>query len=145
MKLHELAPVKGSRKNKKRVGRGISAGQGKTSGKGMKGQKVRTGNVRRGFEGGQMPFQRRIPKRGFTNIHAKKYAIVNVKDLENFNENEEITAELLIKCGKIKKEYDGLKILGFGEINKKLNVSAAKFSKSAKEKIEKAGGKVQVI
>ena len=145
MKLHELAPEKGSKKNKKRIGRGISAGQGKTSGKGHKGQNARSGGVRRGFEGGQMPFQRRIPKRGFTNVFAKKYAIVNVKDLEKFENGKEINSELLIKAGKIKKIYDGLKILGSGNLTKKLNVTAAKFSKSAKEKIEKVGGKAQVI
>ncbi len=146
MKLHELGSSQD--KKKKRVGRGMSSGHGKTSGRGQKGQKARSGKgVRLGFEGGQMPLYRRIPKRGFTNIFAKEFAIINVEDLNRFEENTEITPELLISEGLLKKGKikDGVKILGNGDIDKKLIVNAHKFSKSAVEKIEAAGGKVKVI
>ena len=146
MQLHELAPVEGSTKEAKRKGRGVGTGNGKTAGRGHKGQKARTGGgVRPGFEGGQMPLARRVPKRGFTNIFAKKYAFVNVCDLSVFRSGETVDAEKLRKKGLINKEYDGVKILGHGEISKKLTVKAAKFSESAKAKIEAAGGKAEVI
>lgn len=149
MKLNNLRPqAGGGTKKTKRVGRGTSSGHGKTSGRGHKGQKSRSGGgVRPGFEGGQMPLIRRIPKRGFTNIFAKQYAIVNVEDLNRFDENTVITPNLLIDEGIIKrgKVVDGIKVLGNGEINKKLTVRAHKFSKTAAEKIEAAGGKVEVI
>lgn len=146
MKLHELRPNEGSTKARKRLGRGTATGQGKTAGRGQKGQKSRSGGgVRPGFEGGQMPLYRRLPKRGFTNIFAKEYAIVNVEALNRFEDNTEITPELLLETGIIKKVMDGVKILGDGELNKKLTVKAHKFSKSAIEKIEGVGGKVEVI
>ena len=137
MKLHELSPVAGSVKESKRKGRGHGSGNGKTAGKGHKGQKARSGGgIRPGFEGGQTMLARRIPKRGFNNIFATKYAIVNVSDLDRF---------VLKASGIIKKELDGVKILGNGELTKNLTVKAAKFSAAAKEKIEKAGGKVEVM
>lgn len=149
MKLNDLRPrVGGETKNRKRVGRGTSSGHGKTSGRGHDGQKSRSGGgVRPGFEGGQMPLIRRMPKRGFTNIFAKEYAIINVEDLNRFDDNTVITPELLINEGIVKRGriIDGLKILGDGDINKKLTVKAHKFSKTAAEKIEAAGGKVEVI
>ncbi|MCM1523729.1 MAG: 50S ribosomal protein L15 [Ruminococcus sp.] len=146
MKLHELSPVAGSVKDVKRVGRGHGSGNGKTAGKGHKGQNARSGGgVRPGFEGGQMPMTRRIPKRGFNNIFATKYAVVNVSDLEKFVEGTVIDTELLKASGLIKKELDGVKILGKGELTKSLTVKAAAFSESAKEKIEKAGGKAEVM
>ncbi len=146
MKLHELKPNPGSTKNRKRLGRGTATGQGKTAGRGQDGQNSRSGGgVRIGFEGGQMPLYRRLPKRGFTNISTKKYAIVNVKDLDRFDEETVIDPEVLIESGMIKKVYDGVKILGKGELTKKLIVKAQKFSKSAAEKIEANGGKVEVI
>lgn len=148
MKLHELKPQDGGTKKRKRVGRGTSSGYGKTSGRGHKGQKARSGGgVRPGFEGGQMPLIRRLPKRGFTNVFAKEYAIINVEDLNRFEENTVVTPELLIANGVVKrgKAIDGIKVLGDGEINKKLTVKAHKFSKTAAEKIEAAGGKVEVI
>ncbi|NLW40368.1 MAG: 50S ribosomal protein L15 [Tissierellia bacterium] len=148
MKLHELRPQDGGTKKRKRVGRGTSSGYGKTSGRGHKGQKARSGGgVRPGFEGGQMPLIRRLPKRGFTNVFAKEYAIINVEDLNRFEENTVVTPELLIANGVVKrgKAIDGIKVLGDGEINKKLTVKAHKFSKTAAEKIEAAGGKVEVI
>ena len=145
MRLQELSPAKGSTAIRKRVGRGTGSGWGKTAGKGNKGQNARSGGgVRPGFEGGQMPLQRRVPKRGFNNIFATKYAIINLSDLEKFEDGSEVNAETLLKAKVIKKVYDGVKVLGDGEITKKLNVTAAKFSKSAKEKIEKAGGKAEV-
>ena len=145
MKLHELSP-KVSRKSKKRLGRGTGSGLGKTSGKGHKGQKARSGGgVRPGFEGGQMPLYRRLPKRGFTNIFAKRFAVVNLEDLNIFDDNTEVTPELLAEKGLVNKLYDGVKILGNGEISKKLTVKANRFSKSATEKIEANGGKVEVI
>lgn len=147
MKLNELRPnVGGGSKDTKRRGRGTATGQGKTGGRGQKGQKSRSGGgVRPGFEGGQMPLYRRLPKRGFTNIFAKTYAIVNLDDLNIFEDNVEVTPELLIQAGIIKKLEDGVKILGDGELNKKLTVKAHKFSKSAAEKIVANGGKVEVI
>ena len=146
MKLHELSPAPGSVKDVKRIGRGHGSGHGKTAGKGHKGQWARSGGgVRPGFEGGQMPLARRIPKRGFNNIFAKVYEIVNVSDLEVFNDGVTVDAELLRAQGIIKKERDGIKVLGNGELTKNLTVKAAAFSASAKEKIEKAGGKAEVM
>ncbi len=149
MKLNDLRPqVGGGTRKSKRVGRGTSSGHGKTSGRGHDGQKSRSGGgVRPGFEGGQMPLFRRMPKRGFTNIFAKEYAIINVEDLNRFEDNTVITPELLINEGIIKRGrvIDGIKVLGDGDINKKLTVKAHKFSKTAAEKIEAAGGKVEVI
>lgn len=145
MKLHELSPAPGSNKEAYRKGRGAGSGNGKTAGKGHKGQKARSGGgVRPGFEGGQMPLQRRIPKRGFTNIFATKYAEVNLYDLEKFENGAVVDAHALKKAGLLKKELDGIKILGNGQLTKKLTVYAAAFSASAKEKIEKAGGKAEV-
>lgn len=146
MKLHELSPAAGSTKEAKRVGRGHGSGNGKTAGKGHKGQNARSGGgVRIGFEGGQMPLARRIPKRGFNNIFAVKYAVVNVSDLNRFVEGTEVDTDLLKASGLVKKTYDGIKVLGNGELSTKLTVKAAKFSQSAIEKIEKAGGKAEVI
>lgn len=147
MKLHELTPAAGSKKDVKRIGRGAGSGQGKTAGKGHKGQKARAGRgMRPGFEGGQMPLQRRIPKRGFNNIFAKEIAIVNVAALDQrFNDGDVVDVAALIKSGLVKKELDGVKVLGNGEITKKLTVQANAFSDSAKEKIEAAGGKAEVI
>lgn len=146
MKLHELSPNAGSTKAPKRVGRGPASGNGKTAGKGHKGQKARSGgSIRIGFEGGQMPLQRRIPKRGFNNIFATKYAIVNVSSLDAFDDGAVVDAEALMKAGLIKKTLDGVKVLGNGEITKKLTVKATAFSESAKTKIEAAGGKVEVM
>ena len=146
MKLHELSPNPGAVKDVKRVGRGHGSGNGKTAGKGHKGQKARSGgSIRPGFEGGQTALARRIPKRGFNNIFATKYAIVNVSDLNKFKDGTEVDAELLKASGLIKKEYCGVKVLGNGELTAKLTVKAAKFSQSAVEKIEKAGGKTEVM
>lgn len=146
MKLHELSPAPGSVKDVKRIGRGHGSGQGKTAGKGHKGQKARSGGgVRPGFEGGQTTLARRIPKRGFNNIFRTEYATVNVSDLEKFVDGTVVDAELLKASGLIKKELDGVKILGNGELTKKLTVKAAKFTAAAKEKIEKAGGKAEVM
>jgi len=146
MKLHNLKPSPGSKKKRKRVGRGSGSGQGTTAGRGMNGQNSRSGGgTKPGFEGGQMPLYRRIPKRGFTNIFQKEYAIVNLETLNQFDDNEEVTVELLLENKIIKKELDGVKILGNGELNKKLTVKAHKFSKTAKEKIEAVGGKAEVI
>ncbi len=146
MKLHELSPNPGSTKDIKRIGRGHGSGQGKTAGKGHKGQKARSGGgVRPGFEGGQTTLARRIPKRGFNNIFATEYAVVNVADLERFVDGTVVDTELLIASGIIKKELDGVKVLGNGELTKNLTVKAAAFSASAKEKIEKAGGKAEVM
>ena len=144
MKLHELKPAEGSRKVRNRVGRGTSSGNGKTSGRGQKGQKARSGGgVRPGFEGGQMPIYRRLPKRGFTNIFAKKYTSINVEDLNKFDNGTEITAEVLKENGVIKKINEG--IVGRGDLNKKVTIKAKRFSKSAEEKISAAGGKAEVI
>ncbi|HHV50190.1 MAG TPA: 50S ribosomal protein L15 [Clostridiales bacterium] len=146
MKLHELSPAPGSVRERKRVGRGHGSGHGKTSGKGHKGQKARSGGgVRRGFEGGQMPLYRRIPKRGFTNIYKTRYAIINISDLNAFDNNAVVDAQALIDAGLINKLYDGVKVLGNGELNKSLTVKAAAFSETAKAKIEAAGGKAEVI
>ena len=146
MKIHELTPALDSNKPVKRIGRGHGSGNGKTAGKGHKGQNARSGGgVRIGFEGGQMPLARRIPKRGFNNIFATKYAIVNVSDLNKFKDDTVVDTELLIASGLVKKVYDGVKILGNGELSAKLTVKAAKFSQSAIEKIEKAGGKAEVM
>ncbi len=146
MKLHELKPNPGSSKNRKRLGRGTATGQGKTAGRGMNGQKSRSGGgVRPGFEGGQMPLYRRLPKRGFTNIFGTQFAEINVEVLNKFEDGAEITPELLKSEGIIKKQLDGIKVLGNGELAKKLTVKAHKFSKSAVEKIEAAGGKAEVI
>ncbi len=146
MKLHELSPAEGSKKAAKRVGRGHGSGWGKTAGKGHKGQNARSGGgVRPGFEGGQTTLARRIPKRGFNNIFATEYAVVNVSDLDRFVDGTVVDTELLKAAGLVKKEYDGVKILGNGELNRNLTVKAAAFSASAKEKIEKAGGKAEVM
>ena len=147
MQIHELTPAPDSNKAVKRVGRGHGSGNGKTAGKGHKGQNARSGGgVRIGFEGGQMPLARRIPKRGFNNIFAAKYSIVNVADLNKFKDGTVVDAELLKASGLIKKENDGVKVLGNGELTaKNLTVKAVKFSASAVEKIEKAGGKAEVM
>ena len=148
MKLNELKPAPGSKKTRKRVGRGESSGLGKTCGKGSNGQKSRSGaSIPAGFEGGQMPLIKRVPKRGFSNYPFKKeYALINVMDLEElFDDGTEITAELLIASGVIKKVLDGVKVLGDGDITKKFTVKVQKISESAKNKIEAAGGKVEVI
>ena len=146
MKLHELAPVAGSTQVGKRKGRGHGTGNGKTGGRGHKGQKARSGGkVRRGFEGGQMPLVRRVPKRGFNNIFAKPLTSVNVSNLERFDNDTVVTAEMLIEAGVISGCEYGLKVLGAGNLTKKLTVQAAAFSASAKEKIEQAGGKAEVI
>ena len=146
MKLHELQYTEGARSSRKRLGRGQGSGQGKTAGKGHKGQNARSGGgVPLGFEGGQTPLFRRIPKRGFTNHTRKEYTIVNVNSLEVFENGTVVTIDLLIEAGIIKKTLDGVKILGNGELSKKLTVKANKFSKSAVVVIEKAGGSVVVI
>lgn len=147
MKLHELSPAPGSVKERKRIGRGAASGQGKTAGKGHKGQKARSGsNAHIGFEGGQMPLQRRIPKRGFVNIFAKEIATVNVAAInDKFEDGATVTIEALVESGLVKKALDGVKVLGQGELTKKLTVQANAFSASAKAKIEAAGGKAEVI
>ena len=146
MKLHELSKPIGSTKNTKRKCRGTATGQGKTGGRGMNGQNSRSGGgVRLGFEGGQMPLYRRIPKRGFTNVFKKEWSIMNVSDLNCYEDGTEITPELLAKEGKVKQVKAGVKILGEGNLEKKLTVKANKFSKAAIEKIESAGGKAEVI
>ena len=147
MKLHELSPAPGSTSERKRIGRGPASGQGKTAGKGHKGQKARAGRgMRAGFEGGQMPLQRRIPKRGFVNIFAKEIAIVNLSAIdEKFEDGAVVDVEALINAGLVKKALDGVKVLGNGEITKKLTVKVNAFSESAKAKIEAAGGKAEVI
>ena len=147
MKLHELQPNEGSVKTRKRVGRGAGSGLGKTSGKGHKGQNARTGGgVRLGFEGGQLPLFRRLSKRGFNNYNFRtNYATINVSDVEGFEDGTEVTVELLLDTGLVKKELDGVKVLGSGELTKKLVVKANAFSETAKAKIEKNGGKAEVI
>lgn len=147
MKLHELSPAQGSKKSVKRVGRGTASGQGKTSGKGQKGAKSRSGYSRQaGFEGGQMPLQRRVPKRGFNNIFATEYATVNVSDLEKrFEAGATVDAESLVASGLLKKTLDGVKVLGKGDITKALTVKVTAISESAKAKIEAAGGTVEVL
>lgn len=145
MKLHELENI--NKKSRKRVGRGAGSGLGKTSGKGHKGQNARSGGgVRAGFEGGQLPLFRRLSKRGFNNYNFRTvYAIVNVEDLNRFDDGTVVDLELLMKSGLVKKELDGVKILGDGKLEKKLTVKASKFTNSAKEKIEANGGKIEVI
>ena len=146
MKLHELHPAEGSRTAQKRLGRGTGSGLGKTSGKGHKGAKARSGGGKRpGFEGGQMPLYRRIPKRGFNNIFGTEYAEVNVERLECFEDGATVTVEMLLEAGIIRKTLDGVKILGNGDLTKKLTVQANKFTAGAKDKIEAVGGKAEVI
>ena len=147
MKLHELRPSEGAFKTSKRLGRGTGSGLGKTSGKGHKGQNARSGGgVRPGFEGGQLPLFRRLPKRGFSNAMFKvEYATINVSDLEKFEDGAVVTPELLKEMGILKKQLAGVKVLGNGELTKKITVKAHKFSESAKEKIEAIGGKAEVI
>ena len=147
MKLHELKAVEGSTKARKRIGHGPGSGTGKTSGKGEKGQNARSGGgVRPGFEGGQLPLFRRLSKRGFNNYNFRtNYAVINLSDLEKFADGTEVTPELLIENGIIKKQLDGIKVLGHGTLTKKLNVKANKFSTTAKEKIEAIGGTTEVI
>ena len=144
MKLNELKPAEGSRQVRNRVGRGTSSGNGKTAGRGQKGQKAR-GKVRLGFEGGQMPLFRRMPKRGFKNINRVEYAVVNIEKLNKFENGTEVTPTLLVESGIVKNEKDGIKILGNGELKKKLTVKANKFSASAKSAIEAAGGQAEVM
>ena len=146
MELHELAPIAGSTQVGKRKGRGTGTGNGKTAGRGHKGQKARSGGkIRVGFEGGQMPLARRIPKRGFNNIFATKYVTIKVSDLEKFEAGATVDTEALLKAGIISKTLDGVKVLGNGELTKALNVKVAAYTASAKEKIEKAGGKAEVM
>jgi large subunit ribosomal protein L15 len=146
MELNNLKPKKGSRHAKKRVGRGPGSGHGKTAGRGEKGQKSRSGySGKRGFEGGQMPLHRRLPKRGFTNIFKKDYAVVNLSDLERFDNGASVDETMLRQAGLVKGQHDGVKILGDGELSKKLTVSATKFSASARKQIEAAGGTCQEI
>ena len=145
MKLHELSPAPGSNVAPKRKGRGHGSGNGKTAGYGHKGQKARSGAKGAGFEGGQMPLQRRLGKRGFNNIFATHYAIINVGDLDGFKAGSVVDTKALLEKGLIKKAMDGVKVLGTGEISKALTVKLAAYSASAKEKIEKAGGKAEVI
>ena len=146
MKLHDLQPAAGSTKTRKCKGRGMGSGNGKTAGRGHKGQWARSGGgVRPGFEGGQMPLQRRLPKRGFNNIFATKYVTVKVSDLEKFEAGATVDAQALLDAGIISKTLDGVKVLGNGELTKAVNVKVAAYTASAKEKIEKAGGKAEVI
>ena len=145
MKLHELSAVPGANKECYRKGRGAGSGNGKTAGKGHKGQNARSGGgVRHGFEGGQMPLQRRVPKRGFVNIFATKYATINVSDLNKFEDGAVVDAQAIVAAGLLKKTLDGVKVLGNGELTKKLTVKVAAFSASAKQKIEQAGGLAEV-
>jgi large subunit ribosomal protein L15 len=146
MRLHELRPPEGARKAAKRKGRGMASGLGKTSGRGQKGQRSRSGSgVRRGFEGGQMPYFQRLPKRGFTNIFKQKWNIVNLDDLTVFEAGTVVTQELLVEAGVLKNLRDPLKVLGDGELDRKLEIHAHRFSKQAQSKIEAAGGKAEVI
>lgn len=146
MKLHELKAVPGATRKTKRRGRGTASGQGKTGGRGMNGQNSRSGGgTRLGFEGGQMPLYRRIPKRGFTNIWRKEYTILNLDDFNNFDEGSVVTPEMLSETGLVKQVKDGIKVLGEGTLEKKITIQAQKFSKTALEKIESAGGKAEVI
>ena len=146
MRLHDLSPVEGSKKEAKRIGRGHGSGQGKTAGKGHKGQKARAGRgMRIGFEGGQMPLQRRVPKRGFNNIFAKNIVSVNVGTLEKFDNGTVVDTQALVAAGIVKNSFDGVKILGNGNLTKNLTVKVSAYSESAKAKIEAAGGKAEVI
>lgn len=147
MKLHELSPAEGSKKEVKRIGRGPASGQGKTAGKGHKGQKARAGRgMRAGFEGGQMPLQRRLPKRGFNNIFGKEFTVVNLADLEKtFDDGAVIDIDALLSSGLIKKTLDGVKVLANGDLTKKFTVKVNAYSETAKNKIEAAGGKAEVI
>ena len=146
MKLNELKANEGARSNRKRIGRGLGSGTGKTAGKGTKGQNARSGGgVAIGFEGGQTPFFKKMPKRGFTNYTRKEYAVVNVEDLNKFDDNVTVDYTALKAAGLVKKHLDGVKILGDGKLEKKLTVQAAKFSKSAQKAIEEAGGKAEVL
>lgn len=146
MKLHELKPAEGSRRTRNRVGRGTSSGNGKTSGRGQKGQKARSGGgVRLGFEGGQTPLFRRLPKRGFTNINRKEYTIINLDVLNHFDDGFEVTPVALVDAGIVKNEKSGIKVLANGELTKRLTVKAAKFSKTAEKAIVAAGGAIEVI
>jgi len=146
MKLHELSPAKGSRKKRKRVGRGPGSGHGKTSCRGHKGQKARSGGgPARGFEGGQMPLQRRLPKRGFTNLFRKEYNIINVEDLNRFDANAEVDAVALKEKGLIRKKKDGVKLLGNGQMEHPVVIKVQRASRVAREKVEAAGGKIEII
>ena len=146
MRLNDLSPAAGSVKEAKRKGRGIGTGNGKTGGRGHKGQNARSGGgVRPGFEGGQMPLQRRLPKRGFTNIFGTRYAVVNVSDLNRFEDGAVVGVDEMIESGLVTKVFDGVKVLGNGELDKKLTVKATAFSESAKEKIQAKGGNVEVM
>lgn len=146
MRLHELSPAPGSKKGKKRVGRGTGSGHGKTSCRGNKGQKARSGgSIAAGFEGGQMPLQRRLPKRGFRNIFKKRYALVNLRDLTRFAPNSNATLETFVEAGLVRKPLDGIKLLGKGEISHPLFLKVSSVSKAAKQKIEAAGGKVDLV
>jgi len=146
MKINDLSPIKGSKKAKKRVGRGTGSGHGKTSCRGHKGQKSRSGaSIRPGFEGGQMPLQRRLPKRGFTNIFKKEYDLINICDLDKFGPNSALDVKTLKEAGLVKGAKNGVKLLGQGEISHPLEIRVNKVSKSAREKIEAAGGKVELI
>jgi len=146
MKLNELSPAEGSRKNKKRVGRGVASGSGKTAGRGSKGHNSRSGGgVRPGFEGGQMPIHRRLPKRGFTNIFADRIAVINVRDLNRFESGSVVDEASLVGCGLVKGARDGIKILGQGEIGHPLSVKVNLISATARKKIEAAGGNVEVV
>ena len=147
MKLHTLAPAEGATQSRKRVGRGVGSGLGKTSGKGHKGQNARSGGgVRPGFEGGQLPLFRRLPKRGFSNANFKvRYAVINLSDLNRFEDGAVVTPEILKEMGLVKNQLDGIKVLGNGTLERKVNVKAHKFSSVAKEQIEKMGGKAEVI
>ena len=146
MKLHELSPPEGARRSSKRLGRGPGSGRGKTAGRGSKGQKSRSGGgVRPGYEGGQMPLQRRLPKRGFTNVFKKQYAIVNIRDLKLFEKGAVIDEEALVKAGLIKGKHDGVKLLGHGAVDCALTVKVHRCSKSAQAHIEAAGGQVEFV
>jgi large subunit ribosomal protein L15 len=146
MKLHEISPAAGARRNRKRVGRGVASGQGKTAGRGSKGQGARSGgNVRPGFEGGQMPIHRRLPKRGFSNPFKRQYAIVNLRDLARFASGSTVDELALVKEGLVRGRYDGIKLLGQGEVTQALQVKVHAISKRAEEKIAAAGGTVEVL
>ncbi len=146
LELHGLKPSKGANRQRKRAGRGPGSGLGKTAGRGHKGQKSRSGYSRRaGFEGGQMPLYRRLPKRGFTNVFAKRWVVLNVRDLNRFEEGSTVSPEFLVGSGYVKNLRDGVRVLGQGELEKKLTVKAHHFSESARKKIEAAGGSVEVL